>query len=211
MVSAYGGDLAAEGLHPNSLVRLLRTIFEDASLVSATQYSGHSLRRGFANWATANGWDIKTLMEYVGWKDVHSAMRYLDSADPFSQHRIESMLVPALSAPTVPVPVVSVPTAAPLAKTVQLHVTLSLEKYSKQVRTQKQAHKLIEAFCLSRHRMKKLDKDGRRYQLTVACDNADQLEEIVLAMLDEMYRIASSNECFLEASIHDAASDTYWN
>jgi site-specific recombinase XerD len=205
------GELAAEGLHPNSLVRLLRTIFDDASLASAMQYSGHSLRRGFANWATANGWDIKTLMEYVGWKDVHSAMRYLDSADPFSQHRIESMLVPALSAPAAPVPVALVPMAAAPTKTVQLHVTLSLEKYSKQVRTQKQAHKLIEEFCMSPHRMKKLDKDGHHYQLTVACESADQLEETVLALLDEMHRIASSNECFLEASVHDTASGTYWN
>jgi len=29
------------------------------------------------------------LMEYVGWKDVRSAMRYIDAADPFAQHRIE--------------------------------------------------------------------------------------------------------------------------
>jgi hypothetical protein len=25
------------------------------------------------------------LMEYVGWKDVRSAMRYIDAADPFAQ------------------------------------------------------------------------------------------------------------------------------
>ena len=78
-------------------VRLLRTIFDDAGLAFAMQYSGHSLRRGFANWATANGWDIKTLMEYVGWRDVHSAMRYVDTADPFAQHRISEML--ALDSP----------------------------------------------------------------------------------------------------------------
>jgi hypothetical protein len=29
------------------------------------------------------------LMEYIGWKDARSAMRYVDSADPFAQHRIE--------------------------------------------------------------------------------------------------------------------------
>lgn len=103
------GKLGTEGLHPNSLVRLLRTIFDDAGLTSAMEYSGHSLRRGFANWATANGWDIKTLMEYVGWKDVHSAMRYLESADPFAQHRIESMLIPPLTAPPALVPTPSVP------------------------------------------------------------------------------------------------------
>jgi hypothetical protein len=31
-------------------------------------------------------------MEYVGWKDIRSAMRYIDRADPFARHRIETRL-----------------------------------------------------------------------------------------------------------------------
>lgn len=31
-------------------------------------------------------------MEYVGWKDVHSAMRYVDSADAFTRDRISGLL-----------------------------------------------------------------------------------------------------------------------
>jgi hypothetical protein len=50
------------------------------------------LRQGFATWASANGWDVKTLTEYVCWKDVHSTMRYVDSADPFARDRISEML-----------------------------------------------------------------------------------------------------------------------
>lgn len=42
---------------------------------------------GFAQWTNSNGWDVKTLMEYVGWRDVQLAMRYVDGADPFAQHR----------------------------------------------------------------------------------------------------------------------------
>lgn len=86
------GHIGPEGLHPDSLVPILRRIFTDAGLAGADDYSGHSLRRGFANWATGNGWDVKTLMEYVGWRSVQSALRYVDSADPFAQHRIEAML-----------------------------------------------------------------------------------------------------------------------
>lgn len=86
------GHVASDGLHPDSLVPLLRQILKDAGIGAAELYSGHSLRRGFANWASANGWDLKTLMEYVGWKNVHSAMRYLDAADPFSRRRIERTL-----------------------------------------------------------------------------------------------------------------------
>lgn len=87
------GHIADDGLKPASLVPLLRTIFTNVGVADPERYSAHSLRRGFASWATGNGWDIKTLMEYVGWKSVQSALRYVDSADPFARHRIESMLV----------------------------------------------------------------------------------------------------------------------
>jgi site-specific recombinase XerD len=81
------GNVGVAGLHINSLVPVLRDLFHRAGISLAHQYSGHSLRRGFANWATSNGWDLKTLMEYVGWQDAHSAMRYMDAADPFAKMR----------------------------------------------------------------------------------------------------------------------------
>ena len=87
------GKLGNNGLHPDSLIPLLRTLFTNAGIASPMQYSGQSLRRGFASWATSNGWDLKMLMEYVGWKNVHSAMRYIEGSDPFAQHRIETMLI----------------------------------------------------------------------------------------------------------------------
>ena len=68
------GHLAEEGFNANSLIPLLRRIFRRA-VVPAELHTSHSLRRGFAMWATANGWDIKALMTYVGWKDMKSAMR----------------------------------------------------------------------------------------------------------------------------------------
>lgn len=82
------GHVGAQGLHINSFIPLLRSLFSDAGIAFAVQYSGHSLRRGFAQWATANGWDIKTLMEYVGWKNVQSALRYVEGTDPFALHRV---------------------------------------------------------------------------------------------------------------------------
>lgn len=86
------GHVREDGLHADSLVPLLRTMLADAGIASSDLYSAHSLRRGFANWATSNGWDLKTLMEYVGWKNVQSAMRYVEAADPFGRRRIESAL-----------------------------------------------------------------------------------------------------------------------
>ncbi len=41
------------------------------------------MRRGIATWASANGWDIKGLMGSVGWKDMKSALRYVDAGTSF--------------------------------------------------------------------------------------------------------------------------------
>ncbi|GBL57955.1 cointegrase [Pseudomonas citronellolis] len=76
------GHLNNKALHPGSLISLLRQILLRAG-VPAELYTSHSLSRGFATWATANGWDLKALMTYVGWKDIKSAMRYTDPAISF--------------------------------------------------------------------------------------------------------------------------------
>jgi integrase len=94
------GRVSDAPLHPNSLIPLLRRLLTAAGLPDAEDYSSHSLRRGFAGWANTNGWDVKALMEYVGWRDVQSAMRYLDGGDPFARHRIEASLPP----PALPTP-----------------------------------------------------------------------------------------------------------
>lgn len=94
------GHVGDSGLHINSLIPLLRSLFNAAGVPFADQYSAHSLRRGFANWASSNGWDVKTLMAYVGWKDVHSAMRYVDGGDPFASLRTAPTLTG--SRPLVP-------------------------------------------------------------------------------------------------------------
>jgi len=78
------GHLAEDSLNANSLIPLLRRIFNRAG-VSGDLYTTYSLRRGFATWAAANSWDIKALMTYVGWKDMKSAMRYIDAADSFGE------------------------------------------------------------------------------------------------------------------------------
>lgn len=77
------GNLSNEGINPHSLIPMLRRILAEAGLPDA-MYSSHSLRRGFATWASANGWDIKALMTYVGWKDMKSALRYIDASASFA-------------------------------------------------------------------------------------------------------------------------------
>ena len=86
------GHLSGRAMHPASYINLLRQLFKAAGISDTERYSSHSLRRGFATWASTSGWDMKTLMEYVGWKDMRSAMRYIDGADPFAQQRINAEL-----------------------------------------------------------------------------------------------------------------------
>lgn len=90
------GNLSSEAIRAHSLVPMLRRIFSDAGLPKDI-YSSHSMRRGFATWASANGWDINSLMRYVGWRDMKSALRYVDSSVTFGQLAMR----PASRQPTV--------------------------------------------------------------------------------------------------------------
>lgn len=83
------GHVRESALNIDSIAPLLRAIFARAGLDAPQEYSGHSLRRGFANWADANRWDVKNLMEYVGWRDVKSALKYLDASASFARDSME--------------------------------------------------------------------------------------------------------------------------
>jgi integrase len=93
------GRVGQQGLNADSLIPLLRSLFRDVGLEGSEEYSSHSMRRGFATWARDSGWDLKSLMAYVGWKDVKSAMRYLDVSDASVRAKFESSLasLPALA------------------------------------------------------------------------------------------------------------------
>lgn len=81
------GRLSERPMNSGSINKWLRKLFSRTGLPEPERYSSHSLRRGFAGWANANQWDVKTLMQYVGWRDVQSALRYIDGADPFMAFR----------------------------------------------------------------------------------------------------------------------------
>ncbi|MBZ9783628.1 site-specific integrase [Pseudomonas sp. REP124] len=80
------GHMAPNALHPYSVSRVLRRALIRGG-VEGERYSGHSLRRGFATWATRNQWSSKALMDYVGWRDVRTAMRYVDAGEAFGEWR----------------------------------------------------------------------------------------------------------------------------
>lgn len=84
------GKHGTSPMHPTSFIYLLRRVLVDAGISGSNEFSSHSLRRGFANWAASCGWDLKTIMEYVGWKDVRTAMRYIESKSPFDQQLLNN-------------------------------------------------------------------------------------------------------------------------
>jgi integrase len=95
------GRVGQQGLNADSLIPLLRSLFRDVGLEGSEEYSSHSMRRGFATWARDSGWDLKSLMAYVGWKDVKSAMRYLDVSDASVRAKFESSLASLASLPAL--------------------------------------------------------------------------------------------------------------
>lgn len=71
------GKVTEKPFHMNSINKLLQRLFEGANLNSEL-YSSHSMRRGVANWITDSGGSTKELMDWVGWKDVRTPVRYQD-------------------------------------------------------------------------------------------------------------------------------------
>lgn len=204
------GKLSNEGLSPKSLVPWFRSLLAAAGVQDPEAFSSHSMRRGFAGWARASGWDLKDMMEYVGWTDIRSAMRYVDATDTGLQAKFEQGLAAIGESPQKPsrmsgqVP----PPSTPMAT---LRVSMVLTRFSKTVRGQTQALRLIEQVCLERYAAQRLGKEELTYEVKVPCPDRDTLDETVYALLDDMHRIAEDNQCFLEATIHEPTTNTYWD
>ena len=213
------GHVAEEGLHANSMIPLLRSLFAESGVAAPEEYSSHSMRRGFASWARASGWDIKDLMEYVGWKDIKSAMRYLDASDSSLQARFEQGLtarVPATQQPPPPMLLLTEQAEVPrlptgVAHLAILRVTMTLVRFSKQSRGLARGHRLIEQTCFERYAMQRLNTEGTLYELRIPYLSRELLDEVIAALLDGMYRIAEDNQCLLETSFHEPATDSHWD
>ncbi|SOU11890.1 integrase [Xanthomonas arboricola pv. fragariae] len=199
------GHLGEKALHPNSLIPLLRDLFTCAGLEAVAGYSSHSLRRGFAGWANDNGWDVKALMEYVGWRDVHSAMRYIQGRDPFARHKMEA----GLQSPPGTTVALPAPAAEPPPQ-ITLVLRLVLTPFTPKGRGVAKARARMEAMTLAPYRAHRLDMDGTQYQLTASLADPTQMDESMAVLLDEMHRVADNHQCFLEASLR-AEDGRYWD
>jgi hypothetical protein len=142
-------------------------------------------------------------MEYVGWRDVRSAMRYIDGGDPFARQRIEA----SLPAPTVQSPpALPAPEALPASS---LDLRLALLASTPGEGRAGEARRQIEDICLTPHHAQRLDAEGHHYRLAIA-DEGAVLDEAVATLLDAMRRIADNHQCSLEASLR-GADGRHWD
>ncbi len=193
------GQLATKPLHPNSIIPLLRRAMVQTGLPAET-YTSHSLRRGFANWATRNGWDLKSLMAYVGWRDAQSAMRYIDAAHRFALSGAD---------PAPPQLALAAPDAAPIER-VRLELRMTLERARPGVRGLKQAQTAIVQNYLSAYAAQRLDAKGTRYRLEMSADDLEREEEIA-TLLQCIHRVAMDHECSVEAHVTDKVTGRRWD
>lgn len=76
------GVLAENGINKQSIEHILNRVSAEL-FPNEPKFSTHSLRRGFADWAVKAGWDMKSLMEHVGWVSADSARRYMPANKDF--------------------------------------------------------------------------------------------------------------------------------
>lgn len=217
------GQLADRPMAPRSLVPMLRRILEEAGATEASSYSSHSLRRGFAGWASANGWNLKELMEHVGWRDVSSALRYIDipqasMKDKFERALARSATVPAnVSDPQALALASSEPNGesrpgpGPGSQSATIHLRLLLTKPGGSKQGTERTQRQIELIHLLKFGAQQLDREGKRFELHVPFHDRDALDDQMLDLLDELYRIATDGGCMLEASLVEPATDTHWD
>jgi hypothetical protein len=203
------GHLSEDDLTPSSIIPMLRKLLSQAGVVNAEAFSSHSLRRGFAQWAGMSGWDLRELMNYVGWRDVKTAMRYLDGVSIDQKARFEQGLDRALPE-SLPIPTPQLPNVPEVALTT-IEVSLDLSAFNGSRRAVANALRDMTSTCLSRFQAQPIDQEGRRYQISVPTPSTDILDDHLYALLDELHRIADARECFLEAVCRDSARGRHWD
>ncbi len=191
-------------MNPKSIIPWLRRLLAQAGIDDARSYSSHSLRRGFAGWATHQGWDLKALMQYVGWRDIQSAARYVDPLLG-DRDRLELGLQRSVPAATPATP-------SSAGEAIRLEVSIALRTFVGKTRGLAASRRHIEEVCLARLGGQKFGRKGDRYHIHLPTSTDEgTLTERVSDLLDELHQVATNNDCFLEARVRDLATGRVWD
>ena len=86
-----GGILLGRAMHPTDIARLVKHYVQAIGL-DPTEYSGHSLRAGFATSAAVHGARLDKIMEITRHTSPRMVLRYIREADAFADHAGASFL-----------------------------------------------------------------------------------------------------------------------
>ncbi len=192
--------IASTGLTCAAVINIVKHYSKLADIESSPTFTSHSLRRGLATWANSSGWSLEDLMQHVGWKDIRSAMSYVDNSDPFSKNRIEN----AIDAPQSEI------TILPKVMSITLELKVAIERYSKHTRGVSATRNTIEEKFLKDLKLKKFENDQSRYEITVSYKSGEHLEEVMDDLLHQMHQVAQQKNCMLEAIFIDPVTGRTW-
>ena len=204
------GHVSEKPLLAVSIIPMLRSLLTQAGVDRADDYSSHSLRRGFADWASSSGWDLRELMNYVGWRDIKAAMRYLNGADAGLKSRFEQSLVKDLPKTRISEPPVKLP-QKPTPPLEAIEVGIDLSSFSGSGRSAPRVLRLIVETCLAKYQAQKLDDSESLYRIQIPNPSREVLDEHLYALLDDMHQVADSNHFFLEAACRNPATGDHWD
>ena len=90
---------------------------------------------------------------------------------------------------------------APESRSLKISIHLVVENNSKFVRGKAKSRKEIEELIFSRYKMKKPDKNGYDYELTIPYDNDKDLEKTIYEIMEDASGIADMRNGFIEADV----------
>ena len=208
----HWGHLSNDGLASGSIIPMLRRLLDQAGVADTGEFSSHSLRRGFANWARLSGWDMRQLMDYVGWRDVKAAMRYLDGTAAGVKERFEQglgLVIPPSDGLT-PKRIPTLPALLEIKQTT-IEVSIQLTPYTgNKVSKNKTLRRKLE-YCLAKYRVQPIDNEENQYQIFIPAPDNDTLDDHIYALLDELHQVADAHQCFLDAVCRDPISGKRWD
>jgi len=146
-------------------------------------------------------------MQYVGWKDTKSALRYIDTNSTSAKKRIETALSRATIQIDTPYEITQQNDESQTHTRLQLQLNISnMSKYTRGI---KRTREKIEFHCLRSYQMTKMDND-KRYEVIIPHDSEEDLNDCVETLLFEMHGIADNNQCILEALFSDQDTGQVW-
>lgn len=95
-------------------------------------------------------------------------------------------------------------------KTIKLELWLRVENNNKFIRRKKRVREQIEFWCLSQYNYHKPFKDRWDYELTIPYETEEDLERKIDELYMEMFNIADTDYCFIEASMYDKETNKSW-